>query len=187
MPIEALRFTAFCAYLAAWFVFAIGAAANWIPWIQRQFGAPARLKPAVAIGTLLQIASILTITLRLSDGPLRPKPFELVAVALLAPFAAALFVWALLSAPRHAGPNTLVTRGVYAWMRHPIYLAILAMLLATGLLASDGRGLLVAVVIYLAGSELRIASEEEDLARAFRDEYAQYRLRTRWRYLPGLR
>jgi len=81
----------------------------------------------------------------------------------------------------------LVTRGVYAWMRHPIYLAILAMLLATGFLASDGKGLLVAVVIYLAGPELRIASAEEDPARAFRAAYAQYRLRTRWRYLPGLR
>ena len=80
-----------------------------------------------------------------------------------------------------------MTHGVYAWMRHPIYLAFLAMLLATGLLASAGRGLLVAVVMYLAGSELRIASEEEDLARTFRAEYEQYRLRTRWRYLPGLR
>ena len=79
------------------------------------------------------------------------------------------------------------TRGVYACMRHPIYLAILAMLLATGLLASAGQRLLVAVVIYLAGSELRIASEEEYLARTFRAEYEQYRLRTRWRYLPGLR
>jgi len=34
---------------------------------------------------------------------------------------------------------------------------------------------------------LRTASEEEDLARTFRAEYEQYRLRTRWRYLPGVR
>jgi protein-S-isoprenylcysteine O-methyltransferase Ste14 len=187
MPIEALRFTAFCAYLAAWVVFATGAVVSGVPRIQRQAAAQTRLKPAVAIGALLQIASILTITFRLNDGPLRPKPFELIAVALLAPFAAALFVGALLSAPRHPGPNRLVTHGVYAWMRHPIYLAFLAMLLATGLLASAGPRLLVAVVIYLAGAELRIASEEEDLGRTFPAEYEQYRLRTRWRYLPGLR
>jgi protein-S-isoprenylcysteine O-methyltransferase Ste14 len=184
---EALRFTAFCAYLAAWLVFAVGAAASSIPLLQRQAGAATRIKPAVAIGALLQIAAMLTITFRLSGGPLRPKPLELAAVALLAPLAAALFVWALLSAPRHAGLDTLVTRGVYAQMRHPIYLAFLAMLLATGLLASAGQRLLVAVVIYLTGSELRIASEEEDLARKFAAEYEQYRLRTRWRYLPGLR
>ena len=187
MSIEALRFTAFCAYLAAWLVFAVGAAAGMVPRIQKQGGSPIQLKPAVIIGTLLQIASAMTITYRLSDTPLRPQPFELVAAALLAPFAAALFVWALLSAPRHAGPDRLVTSGVYAWLRHPIYLAFLAMLLATGLLASARQGLLVAVVLYLAGSEKRIASEEEDLARTFRDEYEQYRLRTRWRYFPGLR
>ena len=80
-----------------------------------------------------------------------------------------------------------MTHGVYARMRHPIYLAFLAMLLATGLLASAGQGLLIAVALYLTGSELRIASEEEDLAREFAAEYEQYRLRTRWRYLPGLR
>jgi protein-S-isoprenylcysteine O-methyltransferase Ste14 len=187
MLIEALHFTAFCAYLAAWFVFAVGAVASSVPLIQRQAGAAIRIKPAVAVGALLQIAAILTITFRLSGGPLRPKPFELVAVALLAPFAAAVFVWALLSASRRAGLHRLVTHGVYAWMRHPIYLALLAMLLATGLLASAGQRLLVAVVIYLTGSELRIASEEEDLARKFAAEYEQYRLRTRWRYLPGLR
>jgi len=34
---------------------------------------------------------------------------------------------------------------------------------------------------------LRIASEEEYLARTFRAEYEQYHLRTRWRYLPGVR
>ena len=45
----------------------------------------------------------------------------------------------------------------------------------------------VVVAVYLAGSELRIDSEEEHLARTFRGEYEQYRRRTRWRYLPGLR
>ena len=187
MSIEALRFTAFCAYLSALCVFAVGAIVSSTPWFQRQAAAVTFLKPAVAVGTILQIGAVLTITFHLSDGPLRPKPFELAAVTLLAPLGAALFVWALLSAPRFGRLNGLVTHGVYARMRHPIYLAFLAMLLATGLLASAGQRLLVAVVIYLAGSELRIASEEQDLARKFTADYEQYRLRTRWRYLPGLR
>jgi protein-S-isoprenylcysteine O-methyltransferase Ste14 len=50
----------------------------------------------------------------------------------------------------------MVTRGVYAWIRHPIYLALLTMLLAIGLLVPVGPGLAVAIVIYLAGSELRL-------------------------------
>ena len=187
MPIDPLRLAAFCAYLAAWVVFAIGAALNSVLQAKRQDPSQFRLKAGVAIGILLQVTSTLVITLRLGPGTLRPKPLALMGVLALAPFGAALFVGALLSAPRNADRETLVTRGVYAWMRHPIYLAFLAMLVATGLLASAGPGLAVAIVIYLAGSELRIASEEKELAATFRVEYEQYRLRTRWRYLPGVR
>ena len=72
-------------------------------------------------------------------------------------------------------------------MRHPIYLAFLAMLLATGLLVSAIPKLVIAVIIYLAGAEMRIADEERELSARHGDEYEQYRRRTRWRYLPGLR
>jgi protein-S-isoprenylcysteine O-methyltransferase Ste14 len=37
---------------------------------------------------------------------------------------------------RIPGRSLLVIRGAYSWLRHPIYLAFLAMLLATGLIAS---------------------------------------------------
>jgi protein-S-isoprenylcysteine O-methyltransferase Ste14 len=96
-------------------------------------------------------------------------------------------VWAIRSAPRDAGEGQLVTEGAYAWLRHPIYLAFLAMLVATGFVVSAGIRLILPVLLYLAGSELRIAAEEEELAEKFPDEYAQYRSSTRWRYLPGLR
>jgi protein-S-isoprenylcysteine O-methyltransferase Ste14 len=72
-------------------------------------------------------------------------------------------------------------------MRHPIYAAFLAMLLATGLLTSAGLILVAATVLYMAGSEFRIGSEEAKLAENFPASYAQYRLQTRWLYLPGLR
>ena len=81
----------------------------------------------------------------------------------------------------------MVTGGAYSWVRHPIYLAFLAMLVATGMLISSGVKLILPVLLYLAGSELRIASEEVELAKRFPDAYAMYRSRTRWRYLPGLR
>ena len=106
---------------------------------------------------------------------------------MLAPLAASLFVWVLQTAPNKGEAETLVTGGAYAWLRHPMYLAFLAMLVATGLIVSAGLKLVVAVVLYLAGSELRIASEEANLAEKFPADYAKYRLQTRWRYLPGLR
>jgi protein-S-isoprenylcysteine O-methyltransferase Ste14 len=187
VTVDYLRLAAFVAYLAAWVIVAIGAVVNGIPRIQRRAGSPLLLKPPVVIGTLLQIAPTMALSFSMGDGPLRPARFELAGILLCAALGAVLFICAIFSAPRDAGPSTLVTRGVYAWMRHPIYLAFLAMLVATGLLVSAGPSLLVAIVIYLAGSELRIASEEEELAGSFPGEYYQYRLRTRWRYLPGLR
>ena len=141
----------------------------------------------VITGMLLQSTAALPITLSLSDGPLRPRTFELIGTLALAPLGAALFVWALWSVRSDAEAKRLVTGGAYAWLRHPMYLAFLAMLLATGLLASAGLKLVAATVLYLAGSELRIASEEAELRERFPADYAQYRLKTRWRYLPGLR
>ena len=179
-----MRLAAFCAYLGAWVVFAIGAVAGGIPRVRRLAGTGFTPAGSVVIGTLLQIASALAITWRLSDAPLAPSRLELLGVLALAPLGAALFVWALVSG---RGKGGLVTGGPYAWVRHPIYLAFLAMLLATGLLASAGLRLVVAVVIYVTGTEMRIASEEPELAAAFPAEYEQYRGRTRWRYLPGLR
>lgn len=179
-----MRLAAFCAYLGAWLVFAIGAVAGGVPRVQRLAGAGFTLAGSVVIGTLLQIASALVITWRLSDAPLAPSRIELLGVLTLAPLGAALFVWALVSG---RGKSGLVTWGAYAWMRHPIYLAFLAMLAATGLLASAGWRLAVAVMIYVAGTEMRIASEEPELDAAFPAEYERYCARTRWRYLPGLR
>ena len=183
---ERLRFAAFCAYIASWLVLAIAAAISAIPRRQRQPQA-IRITTPVAVGVLLQTASVCLITFTIGEGPLRPRPFELIGALALAPLAAALFVWALRSIRRHADADALLTTGAYRWLRHPIYLAFLAMLLATGLLASSGIKLIGAAILYLAGSELRIASEEADLASKFPSAYALYRQRTRWRYLPGLR
>jgi protein-S-isoprenylcysteine O-methyltransferase Ste14 len=189
MTRDPLRVAAFCAYLAAWVVFAVGAVVSGLPQIRKQAASPGplRIHPATAVGTVLQIASAMVVTFFLGSGPLRPMRIELMGALVLAPLAAALFAWAVISASQRGGADKLVTRGAYAWIRHPMYLAFLGMLIATGLLASSVIRLAIAIVMYLAGSELRIASEERTLAVNFGSEYEQYRLRTRWRYLPGLR
>ena len=148
---------------------------------------PLRMTTPVIAGMLMQGTSALPISLSLQDGPLRPRTFEMIGTIVLALVAAVLFGWAVGSARHHSDANKLVTGGAYKWLRHPMYLAFLAMLVATGFLASAGVKLLVAVVIYIAGSELRIATEEAELLDRFPGDYARYRLQTRWRYLPGLR
>ena len=184
---ERLRVAAFCVYLATWLVFVIAAVTSAIPVRGRQVDGSARMTVPAIIGLLMQVAAALTVTLSMGSGPLRPRPFELVSTLALAPLAASLFVWALRSTTNTVDAEVLATGGAYAWLRHPIYLAFLAMLVATGLLISAGLKLAAAVVLYLAGSELRIVSEEAELSRRFPVRFAQYRLRTRWRYLPGLR
>ncbi len=132
-----------------------------------------------SIGTLLQLGAAVLVTRALPDEPLRPLPWELAGM-LLAPLSAWLFVWAQVPAARSDGG--LVTDAAYAWVRHPMYLAFLGLLLATGFAISARWLLLGAVGLYVAGTELRVAVEEAGLAG-----YADYRSRTRWAYLPGLR
>jgi len=184
MKMDPLRLAAFCAYLVSWLVLVVAAVAGAIP--RRGRVSSVSLDGRVVAGTLMQAGSALVITLTLGDGPLRPTRLELAGTLALCPLAAAMFVWALRSTPEGSGEK-LATGGAYAWLRHPIYLAFLAMLVATGLLASSGVKLAVAAGLYVAGTEMRVAFEEAELAGRFPDEYAQYRRRVRWRYLPGLR
>lgn len=139
------------------------------------------------VGTFLQCAAALAVTLSMGSGALRPGLLEMIGALVLAPLASLVFVWAQFSVPRDASSGALVTGGAYRWLRHPMYLAFLMMLLATGLLVSTGLKLIVAVGLYLWGSEMRVASEEAELVAQFPEAYAEYRRRTRWRYLPGLR
>jgi protein-S-isoprenylcysteine O-methyltransferase Ste14 len=187
VSIEKLRFLAFSAYLVAWLVLGVAAAASAISRRGGTAAGPPLLSGPVMLGTMLQAAAPMIITLSMGDGPLRPQSAELIGILLLAPLAAGLFTWSLRSAPANATSDTLVTTGAYAWLRHPIYLAFFAMLIATGLIISARLPLLAAAILYLAGSEIRIAVEEGELAERFPGAYSQYQKRTRWRYLPGLR
>jgi protein-S-isoprenylcysteine O-methyltransferase Ste14 len=81
--------------------------------------------------------------------------------------------WALVA--RVIEGHELIRRGPYAVVRNPIYLAMLGMLIATGLIVSKWQSLAVATIVFMTGTEIRIRSEEkllrEALGRQF-DEYA---------------
>jgi protein-S-isoprenylcysteine O-methyltransferase Ste14 len=132
------------------------------------------------IGTLLQLGAAMLVTRAIPEGALRPHALESVGVLLLAPASAWLFVWAQVPAARSEGG--LVMDGAYGWVRHPMYLAFLGLLVATGLVLSAGWLLVAGVAVYLIGTELRIAVEEDGLVG-----YAEYRRSTPWRYIPWLR
>lgn len=80
--------------------------------------------------------------------------------------------------------HTLVSRGVYGVVRHPMYAGLVAALLGVPLWLGSPIGM-VAAVVPIGLLVLRILLEERVLARALPD-YAAYTARVRSRLLPGL-
>lgn len=81
--------------------------------------------------------------------------------------------------------HRLVTSGVYARVRHPMYTALFAQALAQAFLLANwvaGPAMLVAFALMFA---LRLGPEERMLAERFGAEYAAYARRTK-RLVPGL-
>jgi protein-S-isoprenylcysteine O-methyltransferase Ste14 len=70
--------------------------------------------------------------------------------------------------------HTLVTEGPYRAVRHPIYLGNLGILLATGLAFSRRQPLLIAILVFLIGTAIRIHAEERLLREAFGQEFESY-------------
>jgi protein-S-isoprenylcysteine O-methyltransferase Ste14 len=86
-----------------------------------------------------------------------------------------------------AGPDLrapeFVDRGLYAWVRHPIYTAWMVVVWLPP--EMNGTRLVFALTstLYLA---LAVPFEERDLVRMFGTDYVGYQRRVRWRMIPGL-
>lgn len=70
--------------------------------------------------------------------------------------------------------HDLITTGPYRFVRHPIYTAMLGLLLATGLAFSRPVGLGAGLLTFLAGTVLRIRVEERLLRATFGETYDAY-------------
>src|SRR5271170_7652699 len=82
--------------------------------------------------------------------------------------------WALMA--RVIEGHELIRQGPYAVVRNPIYLAMLGMLIATGLAVSRWQTLVCAAIVFAAGTAIRIRAEENLLRQTFGatfDEYAR--------------
>ncbi|HET9642519.1 MAG TPA: isoprenylcysteine carboxylmethyltransferase family protein [Burkholderiaceae bacterium] len=92
-----------------------------------------------------------------------------------------------LFATAHTSPNPiepmratrLVTSGIYAYSRNPMYLGDAIVLLGIDVLSGSAVALVfvAAFVIYI--DKVQIAAEEAALAKRFGDAYAEYRQRVR--------
>jgi hypothetical protein len=82
--------------------------------------------------------------------------------------------------------HELVRSGPYTIVRHPIYLSMLVMLLATGVLIARPPALAVALAVALIGTEIRVRVEDSLLVSRFGTEFDEYRRRVP-AYLPMLR
>lgn len=94
-------------------------------------------------------------------------------------------VWLAMVAVRALGKNwslaarviidhELIATGPYALVRHPIYTAMLGMLIADGLVIGTWQGLLAGVAIYWIGTAMRTRREESLLRGVFGATYDDY-------------
>jgi protein-S-isoprenylcysteine O-methyltransferase Ste14 len=82
--------------------------------------------------------------------------------------------------------HELIQTGPYRWVRHPIYLSMLGMLLATGAAWTWWPMLVGGLILFLAGTEIRLQAEDRLLAERFQESFIAYRSRVR-AYIPFFR
>lgn len=80
--------------------------------------------------------------------------------------------WSLVA--RMRTDHQLVRDGPFAWTRHPIYFAMLLMLVALGIGLGHIWGLVAAVPLFVVGTSIRIREEEKLLRAQFGEEHARY-------------
>lgn len=127
------------------------------------------------------------------DNLSRVSPLRALLSMLFGVLSVSLVAWAL----RHLGmewrikavvteDHKFVTTGPYRIIRHPIFGALFSLLLATVLLLTQPAPALLAIAVYLWGTEIRIRAEDGLLERRFGGPFREYRRNTP-AYLPYLR
>ena len=91
--------------------------------------------------------------------------------------------WALVARTRRDG--TLIETGPFAYVRNPIYVALLLILFALAIACGHFANLIVALPVFALGTAMRIRYEEAVLRASFGASYERYAVRVK-RFVPGL-
>ena len=124
----------------------------------------------------------------------RPLPLWRVALSVVFFVLAALLSW---TGTRSLGrqwridaglsaDHELVTSGPYRLVRHPIYASMLFNLLGIGFLVTPFAELVVALAVFLVGTEIRVRIEDRLLESQFGERFREYQ-RNVPAYLPFVR
>ena len=70
--------------------------------------------------------------------------------------------------------HELITQGPYAVVRNPIYLGMFGLMVSSGLVFTTWWALLLAVVVFLVGNQIRIRAEEKLLRETFGSQFDEY-------------
>lgn len=82
--------------------------------------------------------------------------------------------------------HELVRTGPYALVRHPIYASLLAILLSTLLLLTSWTWIAISLVFFIAGTEIRVHTEDQLLRSRFGRVFDEYREKVP-AYIPFVR
>jgi protein-S-isoprenylcysteine O-methyltransferase Ste14 len=80
------------------------------------------------------------------------------------------------------GGHELITRGPYAWVRHPIYTGVLTMFVATVLVLGHVAGI-IAIPLVVVSLWIKLRYEETLMLKNFPEQYAAYQQRVK-RIIP---
>ena len=138
--------------------------------------------PRIAF-VMLALAGVLDWTLPRADTVLFRAPWTGVAL-LLGGFATMMWAWWLF---RHhavaicptAPTKRLLTRGIYALTRNPMYLGMIAMMLGVALCLGTLPFYVATLAYFVFIDRIFCQYEEQKLAAAFGEEYLHYRKRVR--------
>lgn len=174
----------FAAVMGCWFVFA----AVFLFRKRPPKTAETRRAPSAIAGVVLQSLAYSVVWMGRADYRKPRIPAGLLPNLVLGIFTvilAMVSVWLVMAAVRRLGKqwalsarivegHELVTDGPYRLVRHPVYTGMFGMLAATGLAMSGWNALLAGIVIFYAGTRLRVKAEERLLKQAFGEEFERY-------------
>jgi len=168
-------------------------------WVNQRFGEYSVRGYRVLYNFLAVISlfPVLALVVLLSDQTLYriPTPWALITILGQALAVAALGISVIqkgaasflgleqLFQPKTKSEGTMVTDGLYHWVRHPLYTAGLAFIWLSPVMTANLLALYIGFTVYIL---VGIYFEERKLLRAFGEDYIEYRSRTSM-LIPGLK